>query len=401
MSWISELIEQTKEYESPKQFWYWAGLSALSAIVKDNVWVERAGRLPVYLNVYVFLFAKSGLRKGPPIDLAKRLVRGIGNTRVISGRSSVEAIIDDLKAVQTSENKKTIINDSCGFITASEFSSAIVKSEQALNVLTDLYDRKYNEGEYAIRLIRTGKNVLKNPIITMLGGINEAHFENFLDNKDISGGFLGRTFVIYAEGKSNVNSLMYELEHDINEEKLLEHLRLVSMVKGPMKISESGKKIYHAWYNEFYGGNGKPDDKTGTFERVGDSALKIAGLLSLANDISMEINQTQILSGIESAQKLVKTAKHVTFTVSEEETESTIKKKIIKMLLKREDHKTTKMKILQDMHGVVNSDVLAKVLDTLEQAHIIHLHQIGENIMITMRDEAIKKFKAALGDENE
>lgn len=397
MSWLQELVSQTAEYESPKQFFYWAGLSALSAVVKDRVWIERAGGLQVYLNIYVLLFARSGLRKGPPIDLAKRLVRKVGNTRVISGRSSVEAIVEDLKEVQTNKDTKSIIVDSCGFITASEFSAAIVRSDVALNVLTDLYDRKYNEGEYAIRLIRTGKNILKNPTITMLGGINEAHFQNFLEHKDITGGFLARTFVIYAEGKNRVNSLMYDMECSVNDERLIEHLKLIEKLKGPMIITDAGKRIYNDWYNSFY--EIAVEDKTGTYERVGDSALKIAGLLSLANDISMEIGKDNIVSGIELAEGFIKSARHVTYTSHEEESMSTLKKKILKILMKREDHKVTRQTILQQLHGVLNSDDLVKIQETLEHAGLIKVYLFGDNVMYEMTKESVKKLKVIMGEK--
>lgn len=396
MSWLSDLLDQTSEYESPKQFFYWSGLSALSAVAKDNVWIERAGKMPVYLNIYVFLFARSGLRKGEPINLAKRLVRKIGKTRVISGRSSVEAIIDALKEVETNKETKTVISDSCGFITASEFSSALVHSEFALNILTDLYDRKYNDGDYDIRLIRTGKQTLKNPTITMLGGINEAHFESFLSDKDITGGFLGRTFIIHADGKNRINSLMYEMEKKIDEEKLTEHLRLIDKLKGPLIISDAGKKAYDYWYNEFYKLN--PDDKTGTFERIGDSALKIAGLLSLADGITMEVTKQHIIDGIETAEKLTASVRHVTFTVHEEESASTIKKKILRMLVKREDHKLTGQKLIENFHGVVNVEDMNKILDTLVQAKLIKVYMLGETVLYEMEPEVVKKLKLAIGE---
>ncbi len=396
MGWLEELLHQTSDYESPRQFWYWCGLATLSAVAKDQVWIERAGKMHVHLNVYVLLFARSGLRKGPPIDLAKRLVRKVGKTRVISGRSSVEAIIEDLKEVQTNKETKTVLTDSCGFITASEFSSAIVRSEFALNILTDLYDRKYNEGEFAIRLIRTGKQVLKSPTVTMLGGINETHFEDFLQAKDITGGFLGRTFIIHADEKHKINSLMFEMEQEIDEEKLLEHLRLVDKLKGPLIITDDAKKAYDYWYRGFY--EASSDDKTGTFERVGDSALKIAGLLSISDGVSMEVNKTHIIHGIEAAEKLTVTVKQATYTTHEEESPSTIKKKILKLLAKRDDHKITRQRLLQDMHGVVNAEDLTKMLDTLEQGGLIKAYVFGDSVVYEMNPEVVKKLKLAIGE---
>lgn len=396
MSWLTELLEMTADYESPKQFFYWSGLAALSAVAKDKVWIERAGNMPVYLNIYVLLFARSGLRKGPPIDLAKRLVRRIGKTRVISGRSSVEAIIEDLKEIQTNKDNKSIITDSCGFITASEFSSSIVHSEFALNILTDLYDRKYNQGEYDIRLIRSGKQTLKNPTITMLGGINEAHFESFLEDKDITGGFLGRTFIIHAECKNKINSLMFEMDQKIEEEKLLEHLVLVDKMKGPLVISEAGKKAYDYWYNEFY--KTVTEDKTGTYERIGDSALKIAGLLSLSEGINQEVTKENIIQGIEAAEKLTNAVRHVTYTIKEEQSPSTLKKKILKMLAKREDHKITRQKLLADLHGVVNGDDFTKMMETLEQAGLIKTYMLGETCMYEMDEKISAKLKHVMGE---
>ena len=395
MGWLDDVLLQTKEYESPQQFFKWAALSALSAVAKDKVWIERAGAMPVYLNIYVLLFARSGLRKGEPINLAKRLVKRVGRTRVISGRSSVEAIIESLKEVQTTEDKKNIITDSCGFITASEFSSSIVHSEFALNILTDLYDRKYNDGDFDIRLIRTGKQTLKNPTITMLGGINEAHFESFLADKDITGGFLGRTFIIHGENKNRINSLMFEMEQKIDDEKLSEHLRLINNLKGPLIINDAGKKTYDYWYNEFYKLNN--EDRTGTHERVGDSALKIAGLLSLADGITMEVTKDNIIQGIEAAEGLTAAVRHATYTIKEEESESTIKKKILKMLVKKEDHKITRDKLLRELHGVVNAEDLTKMLDTLEQAKLIKTYIYGETCIYEMEKEIVAKLKTAIG----
>jgi hypothetical protein len=386
-----------KEYESPTPFWYWSGLSTLSAIAKDKVWVERSGNLQVYLNIYVLLFGRSGIRKGPPINLAKELVKKIGNTRVISGRSSVEAIVEDLKEVQTDQARKTILTDSCGFIVSSEFSSGIVRSEQALTTLTNLYDRRYNEGAFDIRLIRTGKQTLKSPTITMLGGINEAHFQSFMEDKDITGGFLGRTFVIHANEKNRINSLMFEMENKIDEEKLLEHLKLVEKLKGPLIISDAGKVTYNAWYNDFYSVN--TEDKTGTHERIGDSALKIAGLLSLSNGISMEVNQKEIMTGIEMAEKLINSARHVTFTLHEEESLSTLKKKILKILVKRIDHKITARKLLADLHGVLNADDLVKIGETLQQGGLIDIYMFGDSVVYEMNKNIVEKLKHAIGEE--
>ena len=125
MTWLDELIVQHSELESPQSFWYWSGLCAISAVVKDQVYLERWA-YKLYPNIYVMLHADSGLKKGPPVGLAKTLVKRVNNTRVISGRSSIQGILKELGTAQSTPGSGKVNAKSCGFIVASEFSSSLV-----------------------------------------------------------------------------------------------------------------------------------------------------------------------------------------------------------------------------------------------------------------------------------
>ena len=198
MSWLDDLVNQHKELESPTPFWYWAGLCTISAVVKDNLYLDRFA-YKLYPNIYVMLHADSGLKKGPPVGLAKRLVKAVNNTKIISGRSSIQGILKELGTAETQPGGK-ILHKSVGFIVASEFSSSLVSDPAAMTILTDLYDRQYNEGEYK-SLLKMDTFSLKDPTISLLVATNEAHFEDFIAAKDMKGGFIGRMFII-AEDKA-------------------------------------------------------------------------------------------------------------------------------------------------------------------------------------------------------
>jgi hypothetical protein len=86
-SWVEHIVEEHKEFESPLSFWRWAALAAISAVVKDSVWINRGTMYDLYPNIYVMFHAESGLKKGPPVALAKKLVKEVNNTRIISVRS--------------------------------------------------------------------------------------------------------------------------------------------------------------------------------------------------------------------------------------------------------------------------------------------------------------------------
>jgi hypothetical protein len=106
MNWLTELTNQHEELESPKSFWYWSAIAAISAVVKDQVWIDRAGIFKTYPNIYVMLHAESGLKKGPPISMARQLVKPTNSTRVITGRSSIQGILKDLGTAYTQPGGK-------------------------------------------------------------------------------------------------------------------------------------------------------------------------------------------------------------------------------------------------------------------------------------------------------
>jgi hypothetical protein len=215
-TWLEQIVKQHSELESPLSFWKWAALAAISAVVKDQVWLNRQ-IYNLYPNIYVMLHAESGLKKGPPISMAKQLVKMVNNTRIISGRSSIQGILKELGTAYTVPGGK-VVNKSVAFICSSELSSSIVEDKVATTILTDLYDRQYNVGEWRSLLKMESFN-LKDPTITMLTATNEAHSEDFFTRKDISGGYFARTFIVYENKRNKPNSLIAPMLNPPNYEK--------------------------------------------------------------------------------------------------------------------------------------------------------------------------------------
>src|SRR5918996_4322499 len=135
MNWIQQVVDCHKNVESPRNFWYWAATATLSAVMKDNVWMNRGGLYKLYPNIYVMLHADSGLKKGPPVGFSKDIVRRVNNTRIISGRSSIQGILKELGTAETKPGGH-ILKKSVGFIVASEFSSSLVSDPAAMTILT-------------------------------------------------------------------------------------------------------------------------------------------------------------------------------------------------------------------------------------------------------------------------
>jgi len=416
MNWLNTLVQQHSELESPRSFWYWSGLAIISAIVKDQIWMDRAGAYKLYPNIYVMLHADSGLKKGPPVALAKDLVKRVNNTRIISGRSSIQGILKELGTAYTLPGGK-VISKSVGAIFASEFSSSIVSDPFAMTILTDLYDRQYNEGEYRSLLKMESFN-LKDPTLTMLVATNEAHFEDFVGHKDIKGGFIGRMFVIAETEVQRLNSLMVPLKNPPNRDELVKYLKELSQVNGTFQAmgarEESNEfsikkvkqdetlyltpagKIYDDWYDDFYINIklAENKDETGTVQRFGDSVLKIAMLLSLAEGKTLIISESHVNEAITVCEKLLGNIRKT--TLGKKGKSDTAEKKgiILKEIITRPNYQISRTMLLKKYIMDFKATELDEIMMEFDSTNLIKVENLGNQIIYRMPEDTAKKLIA-------
>lgn len=383
MSFVDDFMDSTIESESPRSFFFWSALCAISAVVKRNVFVDRF-YYKTYPNIYVLLVAKSGLRKGVPLALVKEMVEDVGNTRVIAGRSSVQAIIKELGTTRTKE-KGPILSDAAGFILSSEFASSLVSDPQALTILTDLYDSNWHK-EWKNLLKGTGQDVLKNVCVTMLSACNPTLFRDVITNAAISGGFIARTLIIYEEKKFRINPLTRPPIIEYKKEKLVEYLKCISQVKGRMEWSSEAMKAYEEWYKEFE--SVEHDDKTGTAERLQEHIVKTAILLSLADNPTLEITGPNMMDAIGACTSL--TAGISKTTLGQGKSEFAHKTGVVlKELLGAKDYEMDRQKILQRNYGDIDAIDLDRVTETLLQGEMIVLEKRGGKIYYRLKKEFV------------
>lgn len=392
-TWLELLLRSTDELESPKSFWMWSALATIAAIVKDNVYLDRGGAFKQYPNIYVMLLARSGLRKGPPINLAKRLVTKVNNTRIINGRSSIQAILKEMGTATTSPGGK-VNAKADAFILASEMSASFVDDKATMDILTDLYDRIYNEGEWK-SLLKLETFTLKDPIISMLLGTNEPHFKNFFQEKDVHGGFIGRMFVIAEYKKHRTNSLIDDLENPLVVETLLPHLKALSMLKGPfasLSKTEAGM-LYNKWYTELDEVYDRVEDKTGTLERIGESVIKVAMLLSLARSTDLVISIEDMIQAISACQRLVGNIRRQTLSQGSKQNFAEQKTLIIEELMTRETHEISQEQLLKKYWMHFNIDQLTIIMQSFDLAKLIMTESIANKIIYRMPEDKYIEMK--------
>jgi hypothetical protein len=426
MSWLADIVNQHKELESPKSFWYWGAIASLSAVLKDQVWLDRQ-IYNLYPNIYVMLHAESGMKKGPPVSMAKQLVRPVNNTRIIGGRSSIQGILKDLGTAQTMPGGKLLAGGKAvAFICSSELSSSIVEDKVATKILTDLYDRQYNIGEWR-SLLKMETFELKDPTITMLTATNEAMSEDFFTRSAIQGGYFARTFIIYEKEEQTSNSLVYPLETKIDYKASAEYLKEVAKLHGPFKaiglLEKSdeyrykkiirGREIYFNevgiryddWYTDFRKNVKLSDtkDPTGTLNRFGDSVLKVAMLLSLANNPVLELTLAAMEEAIHECEKLLGNVQQTTLGKHGISNTSLLKSLIIMELLGREPHKVTRTMLMKKMWmHYENSEEFDAIMQSFDATGMIKTESVGNQILYTMPDEQaaeLKRFVIGKGKE--
>lgn len=380
MSWLDAVIEATDEFESPRRFNYWSALSAISAVLKDSVWIDKY-RYKLYPNIYVLLYGPSGIRKGPPIAMAESIVKKVDNTRVINGRSSIEAIIKELGTVYTRPGKP-LCNDGAGFVVASELSSSIIANPASMDVMTALYDRMYMEDDWKYKL-KVGESVkISKPTVTWLSGTNEAMFKDFIPEKNIAGGLIGRMLIITETKRNRLNSLMYKPEVYLTNDQLAEGLKPIAELRGEFTLSTEVRAAVNTWYIEFVTNYAdKMDDTTGFIHRVDDMILKIAMIISSGRRADKQITIDDVTEATEQVLPLIVPSKRVAAASNKFDPSMNNKRAlIITELANSEGYKATRTHLLkkfglsldhEDLDRIVSYLIAAEVMKSDNHAGII------------------------------
>jgi hypothetical protein len=392
MNFIESIVDQHKEFESPISFWFWSAVVSISAVLKDNVYIDRY-IYKLYPNIYVMLHADSGIKKGPPISLARTLTKGLCNQYV--GRSSIQGILKDMGTSSTLPGGK-FLDKTKSFICSSELTSSIVDDKVALTILTDLYDRNYNQGDWK-SLLKMEFFSLVSPTISMFTATNEAQGDELFLRKDVQGGFFARTFIIHESKRNKINSLMYKPEHLPNLEEAREYLKALSKLNGEVIIEDDAKHYYDNWYKEFSQAvdDNKIKDPTGTLNRFGDSVLKVALNLALGKRPELIIKEEDIVDAIMNCEKLVGNVRRTTMGRGKSAWANE-KALVMIELIDRPDHKISRKQLNKKYWANAQSEEWDKIMESLQVAGVIEFTNVGSEIVYYMPENQVEEIRKHL-----
>jgi len=409
-NWVDSLVLECGHVETPQSWLWWSFLSCISAAAGNNYYLTTLkGDLVYKPNLYIMLLGESGLGKGFPINRAKLLVTKAGVTRVIAGRSSIQAIVQELSRTKTVEGKAPI-GDSRGYIINGELSTAIIQDPDSLTILTDLYDGHYNP-EWTNLLKGDGAEKLKNPYITALFGSSPAHFYDSIPQANIEGGYIGRNLIIYEEKRSQDVDLLDDDKAAVEDNKFdtylvptyVPHLEAIAKKKGQLIPSDDARNLFNTWRKKWRAS--QTYDKTGFLNRVPDHVLKVSMCLSLAEwDFNGSIDEHHIEESITKVTALVYSNKRTTEGRGPDPLAAATKQ-VLDYLLAADNQELDRKHLLWRGYGVFNSFTLDQIIDNLLEMKWIRREKIGvgSNMdwLVKLSGEPLESYKKYVESKKE
>lgn len=384
--YIQQFLDYTYEYESPTEFFYWAMLTGISACLRDNCYL-LLGDSRFYPNIYTLIIAKPAMRKAKPLNSTVELLKHVDNTKIIEGRTSIQAVI--MRLGETERRKSGItVSGASGFIFSEEISAMFTDDDANIPVLTDLYDFK---SSYTSSLVTRGTTRLTNVVVSLLGASNEELLKPVFNSRAIYGGLLSRCLIVYGDKVRHRNSLMYMEGTKFDPSELQKGMRNISNLKGFFALTPTAKSLYNTWYHDVCPNLEKGAGITGAEGRVHVNVLKVAMNLCVSRKCSLLIDDEDIETAINEVQKLFVNYKRLTLG-SGKSKDADPQVKILQTLWTAKDHTLTRGELVSLIWADVSSDDLDKVLRTFSEGGLVTIaHDTGK---ITLGQKAIEHFKA-------
>ena len=278
-NWLAAYGEYTSESESPDDFHMWVGLSILASAVRRNVWLDQ-GIYLLFVNLFVILIGPAGIGKSTPIRMGRKLLLDIDD--MIFGPDSVTR--EELIRLMAKAGKDK--SQSAMILHSSELSSLIDPSGiKMIQFLTEIFDGdfKFKHGTK-----HSGSSSVHNPILNMLAGTTPSWVAEGLPSTVVAHGFTSRTVFVWGDKPRYLKPFPNRPDAELVR-SLVSDLWYISLLEGEFTWGVGSKDLYEKIYTEI--ANSVPSDYRieGFHARKKIHVLKIAMLLSLAEDDSLEI----------------------------------------------------------------------------------------------------------------
>lgn len=385
--YIEQFLEYTSAYESPTEFFYWACIAGVAATLRDNCFLQL-GDTRIYPNLFVLIVARPAMRKAKPLNATIELLKHVQNTKIIEGRTSIQAVVKRLGELERTKSGAGISGAS-GIIYAEEISAMFTEDDATIPVLTDLYDFK---STYTSSLVSRDSVKLTNVVITLLGASNEELLKPIFTNKAIYGGLLSRCLVVYGDRVRHRNSLVYESKEKYDPTILREMLTRISKLRGFFQFTPEAAAFYDDWYTNVCPELEKKNSNTGIDGRIHTNILKVAMVIAASSRCELMLTVEDLRTAIDKCQSLYVNYRRLTLG-SGKNKDAEVQVIILKALWEAPDYKLSRRELMYKCWGDVSDEGLDSISRTMQTAELVTVAETkGDGQVFQLTSRATKYF---------
>lgn len=306
MSFLSDYIHFTSGNEANPNYHLWCGLAALSSIVSRRVWVPQ-GYYNAYPNLYIILAGPPGNKKTTSMNIAKALVRTIGDIPFSAECQTKESLVREL-ATKTRFFHLPGVEKPIYYTPMSIFVTELSQflgpnSGHMIDFLTTVYDADV----YDLKTKNKGDDIIQGPFITLLACTTPDWITTYLKTDIITGGFTRRAvFVLeYVDGEPIAFPCIKPSQREAWD-RAVEYSKLLLEVSGEFTWDKDAEVFYTAWYEENY--RKLPNDPAtrGYYRTKHMQLLKVSMLLALSEEAKLRLSLQNIKDGLDVLERTEK-----------------------------------------------------------------------------------------------
>lgn len=358
-SWLKLYLKFTEKHEAPELFHFWIGVTILSSAIGRKAWFDR-GYYQLFPNFFTIIVAGSArCRKSTAIGIGSSILQQAEVARVVSGKSSPERFIHELRSTDETPLPFLVIEDEL-----STFLTRDQHGDKLIDILTKLFDCP---DKFSYKTFSRGDIIIPNVFMSALAGTTPDSLEKCLPDSSFGGGFASRIMFVHQADTDRRNALPTLDDQDAELRlNLVDRLKSISQISGKFYLTENAIKFYSEWYKSLQ----LPDDKRldGYFGRKHDHVLRLAMILTIAQSVSLEINEFIIEASILALDRL---EEHIPGALAKIGTadHNTHLERIIRQMTRYK--RITHSDLLRKNYPYLNATSFREAMETLIQSGVV------------------------------
>lgn len=248
-NWLTAYSQYTSKTEAPAHFHLWSGMFAIASTLGRNVWIDM-GAFDWIPNMYVVFIGSPGVvTKSTSIRLAENLIRQTETVAFGSNSSTWQQLAREMQASTASDFEGGQATSSLT-LTVSELGSFLdMSNREQIDFLVDIWDG--HKGIWKRSTVGGGSIIIDHPCLNLIGATTPTWIQSNFQQSVVGGGLSSRMILLL--GKEKRHLIAYPGLDGIGLDMemgplLVEDLKRISELKGPMTLTDDAIEWGRAWY---------------------------------------------------------------------------------------------------------------------------------------------------------